>query len=387
LLDAASQERMNLSLVATAMSVLASQPAEARSSTPFLAGVDFSLVGLYETRGLAYRDAGAQQDPFRILKDHGVNCIRLRLFTSSAEQAEKSPYNYGNNLAYTVPIAARVKKAGLKFMLDFHYSDTWADPAHQAKPSAWEGLDFNQLEQKMYAYNRDCMAAFERAHAVPDYVQVGNEITPGMVWPDGRVGGPNDTPEQWNKLGRLMKAAIRGIRAGAGRRMPKIVIHLDRGGDWAATRWFFDHIKAQDVPFDIIGESYYPFWHGTLDDLRTCLDNAAARYQKPVIVAETDFPWVDRDGDGDLASPILGIKPGKDGQVEYIHALAAVVRAVPGNRGVGIFWWGTEYLPLPGVNLAGFDSRSFFDHDGNALPGLDAFGALSKPVAGRSSQK
>ena len=165
---------------------------------------------------------GVATDPFLLLKQDGINCVRLRLFTGSDEYAKQDSYNTINNLTYTVPLAVRVKKAGLQFLLDFHYSDTWADPAKQAKPSAWKDLPFDQLEQRLFEYNRDCIAAFKKAGAMPDYVQVGNEITPGMLWPDGEVGGKFDTPEQWAKLGRLLKAAIRGITEAAGSEMPKI---------------------------------------------------------------------------------------------------------------------------------------------------------------------
>jgi arabinogalactan endo-1,4-beta-galactosidase len=352
--------------------------AVALSAGEFLAGADFSHVALFESRGKVYRDGGQAQEPFTILQRHGLNCVRLRLFTSSADQAKKSPYNAINNLAYTVPVAVRAKKAGLQFLLDFHYSDSWADPGKQVKPGAWKNLDFDSLEQRMYEYNRDCIAAFRRAGAPPDFVQVGNEITPGMVCPDGRVGGTSDAPEQWTKLGRLMKAALRGIREAAGPQSPKIIIHIDRGGDWGTTKWFFDHLREQEVEFDIIGQSYYPFWHGTLDDLRHCLTNAAQRFGKPLIVAETGFPWVEKDRNGKALTPIAGINPGKEGQVKFVEELARVVQSVPGGKGLGIFWWAAEFQPVPGLNLAGFDGRSFFDHDGDALPVVAALGRLGR---------
>lgn len=362
------------------LAIFAAAASVAAAAGEFIAGADFSHVAWFESRGKVYRDGGRKQDPLTILRSHGINCVRLRLFTSSAAQAKASPYNSINNLDYTVPLAARVKKAGLQFMLDFHYSDSWADPQKQAKPAAWEGLAFDQLEQRMFEHNRDSIAAFRRAGAMPDTVQVGNEITPGLLWPDGRVGGERDTPEQWAKLARLLKAAVRGIRQAAGAEMPKIVIHLDRGGDWGTTRWFFDHLREQQVEFDIIGQSYYPLWHGTLDDLRTCLANAAERYRKPVLVAETGFPWVETEWDGKPLKPLVGIPAGKEGQVRFVEELGKVVKGVPGGKGIGIVWWAAEFLPMPGTNLSGFEGRSFFDHDGNALPVIEAFGLLARPA-------
>lgn len=368
-------------MTATSSACASSLPGEPEAN--FIAGADASHVAFFESHGKVYREGGQPLDPFVILKNGGIDCIRLRLFTSSDAQAKRDEYNAINNLTYTVPLAVRVKKAGLQFLLDFHYSDTWADPTKQAKPETWKGLSFDQLEQRMYEYNRDCIAAFKKAGAMPDYVQIGNEITPGMVWPDGRVGGAFDKPEQWVQFGRLLKAALRGIKESASDAMPKIIVHIDRGGDWKTTQWFFDHLRDQHVEFDIIGESYYPFWHGGLDDLKTCLTSAAQRYQKPVVIAETAFPW-NMSAQGSKA--IVGIMPGKEGQIQFLQALAAILKGIPEGRGLGIFYWAAEFLPLPGTNLAGFEGTSLFDSEGNALPALKAFGQLARPVAARSAE-
>lgn len=344
----------------------------------FIAGADVSHLAFFEDRGIVYRDAGQAIEALALLKQRGLNCARLRLFTSSAPQAQADPYNSINNLDYTLPLAVRARQAGLQLLLDFHYSDSWADPGKQTKPAAWTNLAFAQLEQRMYDYNSNTIAAFKAAGAMPEYVQVGNEIIQGLLWPDGKVGGSSDTPAQWQKLGVLLKAAVRGIQDAAGDAPPKILIHIDRGGDWAGTRWFFDNLRLQQVEFDLIGESYYPFWHGTLDALRNCLTNAAARYGKPVIVAETAFPWSN-------STNIVGIPATPEGQVQFVVELASLVKAVPGGNGIGIIWWGTEYQRLPGVGLAGFDRRSFFDAAGDALPVANALGQLTAPIQLRAS--
>ena len=291
---------------------------------PFITGADFSHLSFFEDRGVVYKDEGQAQDALAILKRHGLTCVRLRLFTSSAAQAAANPYNYTNNLAYTLPLAVRVKQAGLQFMLDFHYSDTWADPGHQAKPAAWTNLTFTQLVQQMRDYNSNTVAAFKAAGTPPDYVQIGNEITGGMLCPDGKVGTTNDAT-QWPKLGQLMKAACLGIADAAGTNMPRIVVHIDRGGDWSGTQYFFDRLVQQGVSFDIIGESYYPFWHGSLGNLANCLTNAAKRYGKPIMVVETAFPWTNSY----WATNIYGIAPSPTGQVQFIAALAQVVKRLP----------------------------------------------------------
>ena len=337
----------------------------------FIAGADVSHLDFFASRGVVYRDGGVSKDGLKILAGQGLNCVRLRLFTSSAVQAANDPYNSINNLDYTVPLAVRAKAAGLRWLLDFHYSDTWADPGHQSKPVAWTNLTLPQLEQRMYDYNSNTIAAFRAAGAIPDYVQPGNEITSGLLWPEGRVGGAYDN--QWPQLGRLLNAAIRGIKDAAGANPPKIIIHIDRGGDWNTTQWYFDHLTQQQVEFDIIGESYYPFWHGPLGALSHCLTNAAARYHKPVAVVETAFPWA-------FSTNLVGIPATPEGQVEYLAALARIVRGVPNSRGAGIVWWGAEYQNLAGYNLAGFENRSFFGSDGSVLPIAGAFGQLIVPV-------
>ncbi|HLZ53692.1 MAG TPA: glycosyl hydrolase 53 family protein [Verrucomicrobiae bacterium] len=356
--------------------LLLGSPVSLRAQTNFIAGADFSLLAYFETNGIVYADNGQAGDAIQILKNHGINCIRLRLFTSSAAQAQADPYNYINNLTYTVPLAVRVKDAGLQFMLDFHYSDTWADPGHQATPAAWTGLTFAQLLPQMRAYNSNAIAAFAAAGAMPDFVQIGNEITSGMLWTNGQLTGIwSSSNPSWIRLGQLMTNAIQGVRDAAnaaGAPMPKIVVHIDRGGDWNTTRSFFDNLNAQGVPYDIIGESYYPFYHGPYTNLANCVTNAAKRYGKPIFIAETDFPYI-------FSTNLWGIPATTNGQVQFVVILAQIVKSVPNNLGTGIFWWGAEYQ-YPNANQAGVGTRSFFGSGANLLPAADAFGGLAGPI-------
>lgn len=343
----------------------------------FIAGTDFSHVAWIESTGATYKENGKPVDPFEILARRGINYIRLRLFTSDDDQAKADPYNKINNLQYNIPVAKRIKKAGMHFLLDFHYSDTWADPGKQVKPERWKELSFDRLKEKLFEYNRDCIIAFREADVLPEMVQVGNETTTGMIWPEGR----NDSEEQWAQYAELVKASIDGIRAGVGddkKKMPKIMIHIDRGGDWETSRWFFDNLIKQGVEFDVIGQSYYPFWHGTFEDLEKCLNACATKYGKPVVICETAFPWIEKHWDGKPVEALHGIEAGKAGQVRFVEKLGEILDAVPENRGIGLFWWAGEYLPVKDVNMAGFDGRSFFDRDGNALPVIDAIGKLAR---------
>lgn len=349
----------------------------ARAQNHFIAGADMSLLAYFESKGILYKDHGRQGDALAILKRHGINCIRLRLFTSTPREIQADPYDYINNLHYTIPLARRVKKAGLQLMIDFHYSDSWADPGHQATPSAWTNLTFAELVATMREYNSNCIAAFRAANAMPDYVQVGNEITAGMLWPYGGLAGPNPQ-RQWSHLARLMKAGIQGIRAAAGADMPKIVIHIDRGGDWKTTEWFFDNIKRQGVPFDIIGESYYPFYHGPPSNLVACVNNIARRYCRPVIIAETDLPRT-------YSTNIFDFSASTEGQVQFINRLGQIMKSLPDGLGMGIFWWGAEYQ-CPNANEAGVGTRSFFDENGNLLPVADVLGQLALPMNAITAQ-
>lgn len=355
-----------------AIALVATRVAAAWGAEPFLAGADVSHLRFFEDRGIVYRDGDTPRDAFAILTNRGINCVRLRLFTSSAAQAAADPYNYINNLDYTLPLAVRARAAGLRVLLDFHYSDTWADPGHQRVPAAWTNLSFTQLVAQMRSYSSNVIAALAAAGAAPDYVQVGNEITQGLLWPHGRVGGSYDTSNQWSQLAQLLNAAIQGVRE-ASPASPRILIHIDRGGDWAGTQWFFDRLHARGVSYDWIGLSYYPFWHGPLENLRATLTNAVVRYGKPVLVLETAFPFSG-------STNVHGIPATTNGQVQFLVALAEAVKAVPGGRGRGIFWWGAEYQQLWGYNLAGFDQRSFFAPGGSVLPVAAALGRLSAPA-------
>jgi len=339
----------------------------------FIAGADLSHLHFFEDRGVQYRVNGQTQDALGILKDRGFNCVRLRLFTSSATQAATNPYNFTNNLDYTLPLAVRVKSAGLKVLLDFHYSDSWADPGKQNKPATWAGLDFADLKSQIRSYTSNTIHLLTDAGARPDFVQVGNEITPGLLWSDGRVGGTYDNAVQWSQLAQLLTNAIQGVKDVPGNPHPKIIIHIDRGGDWNSTKWYFDNLAAMKVDFDIIGESYYPWWHGSLGALRTCLNNAAVRYDKPVMVMETAFPRTD-------STNIFGIPASTNGQVQFVIELAKVVKGVPGNLGAGVFWWAAEYQQVSGANLAGFDRRSLFGTNGDVLPAAEVFGSMTSPI-------
>jgi lysophospholipase L1-like esterase len=198
-------------------------------------------------------------------------------------------------------------------------------------------------------------------------VQVGNEISHGMLWPDGKL------PDHWQNFADYIRAGVKGVAAGSGTNPPpKIMIHIDQGGSAARTKYFFDNLNRYKIPYDVMGFSYYPWWHGSLLDLRENLVFAATTYHKDVIVAETAYHWRPNRETADRAEPFPETP---EGQREFLEAVAQVVLAVPDNRGKGIFWW----EPAVG-GRGGLVSRSFFDESGNALPVLSAFDKYTRPI-------
>ena len=244
-------------------------------------------------------------------------------------------------------VVRRLKAAGAVFLLDIHYSDTWADPQHQEIPVAWRGLSFDSLLTQVEAYSRETIKALKDAGAMPDWVQVGNEITRGTLWPLGQLAipgngqylppQPSDSVTQWDHLTRILKAGIRGVMEGAGNTPPRIAIHIDRGGDRAATRWFFDHLEAAHVPYDIIAESFYPEWrHGTLDQLWGNMNECWQRYHKDFLVAETGYGESHLADNPDMMWPLT-----PQGRLQFMVDLINTVKKAPG--GIGAMYWEPEW--------------------------------------------
>lgn len=318
-------------------------------------GADLSFLKQAEERGVQFKDGGVVKPGLQIFRDHGYNWIRLRLFHTPSTQPRPLP----NDLAYTIALAQAAKAQGMKFLLNYHYSDTWADPAKQFLPKAWETLEPAALVTAVHDYTRDTIAAFREAGVLPDMVQIGNEVTPGMLWPHGKL------PENWDTFAALLKAGIAGVEAGRGDGpRPRIMLHIEKSGDRERTRWFFDNLAQRGVEFDVIGQSYYPWWHGSLLDLRDTLAFMAETYRKDIYLVEVAYNWRPAEY---LDEP-APFPETPEGQRDFLDEVHRVVLATPHGLGKGVFWW-EPAVPLQ-TRIA---SRGMFDADGNALPVITVF--------------
>jgi|CZKI01.1.fsa_nt_gi arabinogalactan endo-1,4-beta-galactosidase len=377
-----------LSLLAAGPATHAADPAPPDAgASPFYVGADISTLSDVERRGGIYLDGDKPSDPLAIFMKHGWTCFRLRIWVD--------PRDGLNGLEYTAKLAKRIKDAGGTLMLDFHYSDWWADPQKQNKPAAWAGLGFEALVKRTESYTAQVIRTLKDEGATPDFVQVGNEITGGTLWPDGQVKvplstvkvfegevqvieppQPYDDARQWDHLVRIIKAGVGGVRsATTARDHVRIVIHIDCGGDWPVTRWYFDHLTAAGVDFDIVGQSYYPHWHGSLENVRANLRETIRRYRKDVMIVETGYPsWDIRPSPN--ASKYMAWPMTPAGQRQFLVDLIKAVKEAPDGRGIGVIYWHPEATFVPGATGRGSgpDSSSFFDAKGHVLQAIDAPG-------------
>jgi len=214
----------------------------------FYSGGDISTLLKLEKFGAVFKENNIEKDALQIFKDHGMNCIRLRLFHSPNDSGPVC-----NSLAYTLEFAKRIKAKNMQFLLDFHYSDTWADPGKQYIPAAWTNLEYSVLKDSVYHYTKQVITALKNKNTLPDMVQIGNEISNGMLWDTGRIGGEFDNPEQWNNFAGLVKAGIRGVKDCLDQdEQVKILIHFDEGSKKKRNQWFFDNLFAQGIDCDVI---------------------------------------------------------------------------------------------------------------------------------------
>lgn len=364
------------------LSINAIQPIEGLRED-FIRGVDISSLEKVEFYGGKFFDNGQERDVLEILKDRGVNWVRLRLWND--------PVLDGGfcDKESVIAMAKRTKAQGFKLLLNFHYSDHWADPGQQTKPAAWADLSFEELTQAVYDYTYEVVSELKEEDALPDMVQIGNEIRSGMLWPDGKSWGEDGY--EFDRLAELLKSGIKAVHDAAGDESVKIALHLDNGHDNGTYIWWFDEITQRDVEFDVIGLSWYPYWHGNLEQLKNNMNDISERYGKEVAVFETAYGFTLEDADGH--SNIFGIEQQEvagypasvQGQADLLYDVFKAVADVPNNQGLGVFYWEPAWLGVEGAGWIegegnAWENQAMFDFDGNALDSLYIFGGIVEPL-------
>lgn len=361
----------------------------------FIKGVDISSLPELEKMGAVYYDKEMQKDLLTILKDYEVNTIRLRIWNNPYDQ-KGNPYGGGtNDLKSVIKFAKKIRKKDFSFILNFHYSDFWTDPKKQIKPKAWQHLTGTELEDKVYQYTYQTIKELKNRDLMPEMIQIGNEITNGLLWPEGQINTYNyfsdEQPyREYQKMFKLLSKGIKAVRTLDS--SIKIIIHLDSGGDNKLYRKWFDEAEIYQLDYDIIGLSYYPYWHGSLEDLFYNLQDISKRYQKDVLIAETAYGFTLEEKVG--CKPIFskelavqaGYSPDKDGQVAFLKDLVASIKGVDANRGLGFIYWEPAWIPVKGSTWTSKEGQKYiednapcgntwanqalFDYQGNVLPGL-----------------
>ena len=333
------------------------------ASKPFYFGADLSALPIYEQRGAKFTKDGRAGDAMQLMQTEGLNAVRLRLFVNPTPEGIVD-----NSLDYTVALARRVKAAGLAFLLDLHYSDIWADPQKQFKPAAWDKLPFDELVARVGDYTREVLARFEREGLRPDLVQIGNEITNGTLWPDGRVkfGAPAvEDAAAWGRLARILRAGIEAVPTGPGQ--PRVMLQIESGGDLAKSLWWFRHVRDAGLRYDIMGLSYYPDWHGDIATYRRTLAALAEEFRKPIMVVEAGYPWQPTKKWTEKSNMDWPLTPA--GQAQFLADVVQAVRDIPRGLGRGVWYWHPESIQLPGHYAWEGGSCALFDDRGEMLPG------------------
>lgn len=345
----------------------------------FIKGMDVSMIDELERRGALYYLKGEQLDLFKILHKSGVNLIRLRLWNRPYSEEGKAYGGGTNDIETTIALAKRIVENKMEFMLDFHYSDFWADPAKQIKPKDWKHLGGTELQNAVYEYTKETLLKFEKQGCLPGVVQVGNEITNGFLWPNGKV-------DNIEEMAALIKSGIRAVREI--KSSIKILLHLDFGTDNKMYRQWFSNIEPFNLDFDIIGMSFYPYWNGEIKQLIENMQDISITFNKDVLVAETAIGYTtDSLGcEGMLYSEELESKAGypasEEGQRDFLKDLYKAIRGIPGNRGKGVLYWEPAWLPIPECKWANkigcayvndtvepgnsWANQALFDSNGNA---------------------
>jgi arabinogalactan endo-1,4-beta-galactosidase len=335
---------VSLIYLVAALAVSVDATGQTTEKRDFAKGADVGWLPQMEATGYKFYDAaGKEQDCLQLLKDLGMNSIRLRVFVNPSDDKASGHCSK----AETIAMALRAQKMGFRIMINFHYSDSWADPSKQHKPKAWETHSFSELLTDVYDHTFDVIHALKLAGVTPEWVQIGNEIPGGMLWPEGSTA-------HWNQLGQLLNKGFEAVKAVDP--SIKVIVHVDEGNNHEKFRTFFDNATAQHVRYDVIGLSYYPYWikkdyTETIADLQTNLNDMAQRYGKEVMIVE-----------------VGGEDHKEQNTYELLTATIKAVKNVPHNQGIGVLYWEPQ-----GARSWSQYGLSAWQADGKPSPALNAF--------------
>lgn len=365
-------------------------------------GGDISCLPSNESKNAQYLDKDGKpiNNLLSFFKEQGkMNAMRVRLFVAPEKYTgQDKDANACQDLEYVKALGKRIKDAGLNFMLDFHYSDTWADPAKQWTPADWAQLSDSELEAKIYEYTKNCLTELKAAGAEPDMIQTGNEISYGMMW------GTNGTDESllkkcyinnsanWTRFTNLLKQAGKACREVCPQ--AKIILHTERAADLSVLKNFYSKMKEAQIDYDIIGLSYYPIWHKDIATLEAAINALEQDFpDKDIMIVEVGYgySWQDKNADFDYSNqyPL-----NEKGQQNFTRALITMLNKH--HSVTGLFWWWMEYnaYPYNTTHMDGWWYAPLFDSNtGKALAAFyemtnfapDAAG-IQQPVISRPQQ-
>lgn len=359
----------------------------------FYVGADLSYVNQILDHGGIYKETGEVKSPYAIFSDHGTNLVRLRLWHNPAwTKGVYGPQGTQlyNDLHDVTKAIALSKQHGMKVLLDFHFSDMWADPGRQEIPKAWEDItELDVLSDSVYRYTKRTLESLEAKGLMPEFVQVGNETNCGMMYSNAKSSFPklNGCEGHWSNLGEVYKSAIRAIRevSETSTVKTKIIIHV---ADPKNVEYYFDNLTATGKvsDFDIVGFSYYPIWHTTvgLDDVSESVKTFRTKYNKDIMILETAYPWSSGQDDNyhnlwGAETPIAGYPYTVEGQTKMMQKIASELRE---GGGIGMIYWEPAWISSDTKDLWGqgssWENNTFFDFDGNVLSSIDYFKTISK---------
>jgi len=344
-------------------------------------GSDLSFTPQELAAGATFSYEGDRGTPVTIMREAGANYVRMRLWVDP-------PAGY-SDLATDLALARQVRAAGMKIYLDIMYSDFWADPTHQNIPAAWAGQDLAQLTTTVTSYTKQVISAFAQQGTPVDMVSIGNEIRNGILWPIGEInctdcGG-------WANFTQLLKAGVAGAEAAnpPGHKL-LIMMHYDQGASFTLSSAFYSELESYNVPFDVIGLSYYPVLsEPAISGLRANVDGLATEFGKPIIIAETQYPWTLANGNsplgdstGDFAWEQSQLDPGypatPGGQLSFVTDELSILAQAPDGLGAGLFYWAPDWIPgvpwEPGTGIGSPNvNMTLFNFEGQALPSIGIF--------------